>query len=387
MTDLLGKTINGYQLIEVIHQGQNTVYKGFQPSANRYVAVKTLRQSLASDPGFAQEFNQDMQRVARLEHPNILPVFDFGQLDDVLYIVTRYVEGGTLQDRLPPAFSGQQAQAMMRSLAGAVDYLHGQRVVHGNLKPSNILIDEQGQPLLADLGFSQGVDVSGQENVYLSPEQAQGAFADERTDVYALGILLYEMAIGQPPARGGAPSPRSVRPDLPVEVEQVILKATAQNPDQRYQTAGELSRALDMALASSVQAAPQPVPAPVPAAATAQSQPGQSRSWIFILAAGLVFLCILALVLGGVFAYSQSGTQDDPGFFLLPVFLAPGATPTTEQPDTEPTPEVIPTVVITVVPPTQEPIVVTATPEEQPIPEPTEEPAPPNPEPTEEPAG
>ena len=123
----------------------------------------------------------------------------------------------------------------------------------------------------------------------------------------------------------------------------------------------------------------------------AQPQPGQSRSWIIIVAAGLLFICCLALVLGGVFAYSSSSTQGEPGFFVLPVFLAPQATPTGEQPVVEPTPTpVIPTVVVTVVAPTREQIVVTATPEpggEQPNPEPTEEPEPPpNPEPTEEPA-
>ena len=125
--------------------------------------------------------------------------------------------------------------------------------------------------------------------------------------------------------------------------------------------------------------------------AEAQPQPTQNRSWVIILVAGLVIICFLALVLGGVFAYSSSATQDEPGFFLLPVFLAPEATPATEQPVAEPTPTpVIPTVVVTVVAPTREQIVVTATPEpggEQPDPEPTEEPEPPpNPEPTEEPA-
>jgi serine/threonine protein kinase len=316
--DLLGKTIGEYQLIELIHQGQNTIYKGFQPSTNRYVAVKILKPSLAADPAFVQGFNEDMGRIAGLEHPNVLRIYDYGQQDDLLYIVTRFVETGSLKDRLPPALSPQGAQRMVNPIAEALEYLHGQGVVSGNLKPSNILITEQGQPLLADLGYSQGIDVSERESVYLSPEQAQGTFADQRTDVYALGVLLYEMLVGEPPAPGAAPSPRLKQPDIPVEVEKVILKAMAQYPEQRFQTPGEFNRALNLALTpGAVPAAgpPEPTAAPPPQAPPPAARRGPS--WVIILLGGLVVLCLLAVcvaaVVGGLGGQSAAPATTTPG--------------------------------------------------------------------------
>jgi len=336
MTDLLGKTIGEYQLIELIHQGQNTIYKGVQPSMNRYVAVKVLRQSLADDPTFVQQFHQDMERIAGLEHPNVLRIYDYGQQDGLLYIVTQYVETGSLKDRLPPAMSLQGAQAMINPIAQALDYLHARSIVHGNLKPSNILIDSQGQPLLADLGYSQGIDVAGRENVYLSPEQAQGAFADQRTDVYALGVLLYEMLIAEPPAVGVTPSPRLKRPDLPVEVEKVILKAMAQYPDQRFQTPGALRNALNVALtpAAAPAAPPEPSPPsqapPPPQAPPPAPAPRRGPSWVLILLVGLIVLCLVAVC--GVGVFGALGGQ--------PAAPEPTATaaPGGEQPAPEPTP-------------------------------------------------
>jgi len=329
--DLTGKTIGEYQLIELIHRGQNTIYKGFQPSMNRYVAVKILRSSLADDPAFVQRFQQDMELVAGLEHPNVLPIYDFGQQDGLLYIVMRHVETGTLKDRLPPAFSLQQAQGMVTPIAGALDYIHSRGVVDGNLKPSNVLIDSQGRPLLADLGYAQGIDYAGQESVYLSPEQAQGVSADQRTDVYALGVLLYEMLIGEPPPMGATPSPRLKRPDLPVEVEKVILKAMAQDPNQRFQSAAQLSYALDAALAPKAAPVPAPAAEPAPQATAPAPAPAARRgpSWVLILVGGLVILCLLAMCVVAVIGGLDGGQPAAP---------APTATAAPGEPGPEPTP-------------------------------------------------
>jgi serine/threonine protein kinase len=336
MTDLTGKTIGQYQLIEVIHRGQNTIYKGFQPSMNRYVAVKVLNPSLAADPAFVEEFRQEMGRIAALEHPNILSIYDYGQQDELLYIVTRYVDHGSLRNRLPPAYTPHQAQGIIKPIAAALDYLHSQGIVDGNLKPTNILIASDGQPLLADLGYAQGIDVGEREQVYLSPEQAQGAFADERTDVYALGALLYEMLVGEAPPLGAVPSPRGKRPDLPIEVEKIILKAMAQYPEQRFQTAGELSRALDAALAPKSGPQPQPSPAPPPQAQPSAApppppapEPRRSPSWLVFLLGGLAFLCVVACVLGLLFGVSGNGPAAAP---VPTATAAPGVEPPAPPP-------------------------------------------------------
>ena len=193
MTNLVGQTVGQYQILEIIHEGENTVYKGFQPATNRYVAVKVLNPAQSADPAFVQQFQRDMQAITRLQHPALLPVLDYGQQNGLLYQVSPLVEGGTLESRLAQYHPLPQAQALVAAVAGGLDYLHGQGLVHGNLKPTNVLLNPQGQPLLTDFGYTQGVDLGVQENTYLSPEQAQGGVVDRRTDVYALGVLLYHM--------------------------------------------------------------------------------------------------------------------------------------------------------------------------------------------------
>jgi serine/threonine protein kinase len=276
-----------------------------------------------------------MSRIAGLEHPNVLRTYDYGQHDDLLYVVTRYVESGSLKDRLPPAFSPNQALRMIIPIAEALDYLHSRGVVDGNLKPSNVLIDEQGQPLLADLGYAQGIDVGEREAVYLSPEQAQGAFADQRTDVYALGVLLYEMLVGEPPTLGAVPSPRLKQPDMPVEVEKVILKAMAQYPEQRFQTPAEFKNALNAALTPQA-APPRQAQAPVAEEPAPQAPPPATPpprrgtpSWLVFLLGGLAFLCLIACVLALVFGIGGDGQPAAP---------APTATTAPGQPTPAPTP-------------------------------------------------
>jgi len=254
MMDLQGKTIGQYQLIELIHQGQNTIYKGFQPSMKRQVAVKTFSPSLAKAKVFTQQFGWEMELIVELEHPRILPVYDYGQVDDLLYTVTPYVEGGTLGGRLLPSLSPQTAQTVITSISAALDYAHTWGVVHGNLKPSNILFDSRDKALLADMGTFHNAGVAARNNAYVSPEQrSQGTAVDGRADVYALGVLLYEMLVGEPPPIDADPSWRLKRAGLPAGVVDVIRQATAPHPEGRFAWAGDLSDALAAALISQDQ--------------------------------------------------------------------------------------------------------------------------------------
>jgi serine/threonine protein kinase len=379
--DLLGKTLGQYQLIEIIHQGENVVYKGFQPELNRYVAVKILPPARARDPAFVQQFRKDMELIRSLKQPNILPLYTYGQQEGLLFLVTRYIETGTLQERLPEYYTPARTPQIVSPVADALAYIHGRGAIHGNLKPANILIDPQRQPLLADFGYSQGVDLGGQDNAYLSPEQLQGGLVDWRTDIYALGALLYRMVVGETPLLGGVPSPRLQRPDLPVEVEQVILRAMAQYPDQRFQSAGELSRDLEAAVVLPVVAQPMaPAPA-VQAAAVPAPGPSISNYWLPLLL-GVAVVCLLGVVCAGALAYMSLGSQDSTESpVILPVFIGDS----TATPGPPPAEVPSPTVQAPVDQPTQEAIVEPTAPEpteELPPPEPTQEP--PTPEPTPE---
>ena len=319
--DLLGQSINHYELLTVLSHGENVVYQGFDTRLNRRVVVKVLSAARSTNSVFVQQFQQDMQRISGLEHPNILPIYDYGQHEDRLFIVSRYIESGTLNDRLPQYHLPARAQKIISHVAQALDYLHNRGTVHGNIKPANILLDSKEQPLLTDFGDSQGLDIAGRESAYLSPEQARGEPIDRRTDIYALGVLLYEMVIGQVPQVGSEPKPRSVRPDLPVAVEQVIVRAMAQNPDQRYQSAGELNDALSSALTP--QAAPQaqpaaPASAPQPAVVVQNTAPAphpaprRGTNWLAIIL-GLAVLCLLATILGGLFGVFGQDSQASSG--------------------------------------------------------------------------
>jgi serine/threonine protein kinase len=285
------------------------------------VAVKILNPSLAANPDYVQTVQQDLGRIAGLEHPNILPIYDYGGQGDVYYIVSRYVETGTLKDRLPPAFSLEQAGAMLNPIADALEYAYRSGVGQGNVKPSNILIDAQGRPLLTDLGRVQGMDVGGQESAYLSPEQGQGMGPDLRSDVYALGVLVYHMLVGEPPPPGAAVSPRARRPDLPDEVDRAVLKATAQVPEQRFQSPGQVAEAFNRALTPQAVPAAPPEPPPQastqpPAQAPPPAPPAESKrgapSWIIFVLGGLAICCLLGVLGVGVFGGDRQAATSPP---------------------------------------------------------------------------
>jgi serine/threonine protein kinase len=354
MSELSGRTIDGYQLIEPIDEGGAAlVYRGFQPSMNRYVAIKVLKPHAARDAAAVQRFRQSAELIAQMQHPNILPVYDIGQTEGTIYRVSALAEGGTLRGDGAWFQDTAHAVALMKQLTAALEYIHARGYVHGNLKSSNVLLDAQRRPLLCDFGLVQLA--GGAPNPYMSPEQVQGGAVDQRSDVYAQGVLIYEMLVGEPPLPGVVASLRGRRPDLPVAIERVVLKAMAQNPDQRFQSAAEFQTALEMAAAPPVQPPapvrePAPTPAPAPAPTVSQSvqmeQP-KGTNWAAIIL-GVLLLGLLSLAL---------------------ILILPGLQ---NEEEAQPTP---PPVEVTVEMPTQPPVEQPTAPPEQPTLPPEQPPA------------
>jgi hypothetical protein len=243
-----------------------TVYKSYQPSLDRYVALKVLPAHLTDEPGFAERFRREARAVAKLEHPHILPVHDYGREGDLTYIAMRYVEGGTLKELLGKPLELPLVVELIGQIAEALDHAHEHGVIHRDVKPSNVLLHRGNWTLLTDFGVARmvegtqdltGTGVGVGTPAYMSPEQGQGKKVDRRNDVYSLGVVLYEMLTGRVPYEAETPLgvvwkhvneplplPRIITPEISKGVERTVLKALAKSPDHRYRSAGELARAL-----------------------------------------------------------------------------------------------------------------------------------------------
>ncbi|HEX5505348.1 MAG TPA: serine/threonine-protein kinase, partial [Thermomicrobiales bacterium] len=283
MDPLVGATLGRYRVDARLGRGgMATVYRAHDPAFGRVVALKVLDPALTGDPAFVQRFLREARAIARLQHPNILPVYDVGEQDGEGYLVMQYVTGGTLRDRLrvprgARVLAPAEAAALLAPVGAALDYAHRQGVLHRDVKPTNILLTEQDHPFLADFGLAKGFDQDGVSGLtatgmmigtpeYMSPEQGQGGALDGRSDLYSLGVVLYEALTGRTPFRGETanetpvsivvrhvtappPPPRALNPALSPAVEAVLLRALAKSPDERYPTAGALFAALREALA------------------------------------------------------------------------------------------------------------------------------------------
>jgi predicted Ser/Thr protein kinase len=277
--DLSGKTIGQYQILsELGRGGMGVVYRARQPSLNRDVAIKVLPPALAFDREFVARFEHEARAAAALRHPNIVVIYDVGSQDDLHYIVMELVAGEPL-DRLLDAgkpLAPERVLHIARQIAEALDYAHEHGFVHRDVKPANLLVGRKDHVTLMDFGLARAGDAAGLTRTgmvfgtpgYMAPEQIRGEPVDRRTDLYAFGVVLYELLTGVRPFRRSTPQAvlfaqvneppppmRDAVPDLPDDVEHVILRALAKNPPERYATGAALVDALEQAVAGAARAA------------------------------------------------------------------------------------------------------------------------------------
>jgi serine/threonine protein kinase len=339
MSELIGKTIDQYQIVELIEEaGDSWTYKGFQPSMDRYVAFKVLK---SQDPVEVDAFKQQNTILAQIRHANILPVLDSGSAAGLSYRVLPFIENGLLRDHLFEYYDSRKAAGLISGVVAGLEKIHAQGYVHANLEPGNIYLEDGGVPLLTDFGLPKSP--SAPLTPYMSPEQTQGGVVDRRTDVYALGVLLYEMLTGEAPPPGVVVSLRTKRADLPESVEKVIFKAMAQNPDARFQSAAEFQVALTSALQPVVPAstsATQPVTATTQAAAPPPPVQKKTNWAAIILGTILVIVICGGIVLLFSWLSSQDGeTPAEPTSPPAEIIPTQGPEPTQEpQPTDEPAP-------------------------------------------------
>ncbi len=284
MGDLIGQSLGQYTLVEKIGEGgMATVYRATQASIGREVAVKVLRRSLIEqDDTFLERFYHEVQVIAKLQHPHILPVHDYGEHNGLPYIVMAYCDCGTLADRInqDEPISLSEAVRLIGQMSAALEFAHSQGIIHRDFKPSNVLIDGQGNTYLADFGLAKMVGdaqltasgIIGTPD-YMAPDWAEAGDVTASVDVYALGVTLYQMLTGEVPykastpmgvlmAHMNAPVPDVChkRPDLSEGVQEVVAAAMAKTAAERYPTPGTLAAALEAASAGERVTVPAKLP-------------------------------------------------------------------------------------------------------------------------------
>ena len=252
----------GLEIMEVAgHGGMGTIYKARQPQLDRLVALKILSPELGRDPAFAQRFSREAQALAKLNHSNIVRVFDFGQAGGFYYFLMEYVDGVTLRSFIDQkAIHAEEAHRIVIETCHALQYAHEEGIVHQDIKPSNILLDKKGRVKIADFGLARLIGKEAKKDsppgaqtimvmgtpYYMAPEQVERpGKVDRRSDIYALGVVLYEMLTGQLPV--GRFAPPSFKAGVDPALDEIVLRAMAKTPRRRYQSANEFRAAVEAA--------------------------------------------------------------------------------------------------------------------------------------------
>ena len=273
MPNLIGQSLGRYHILEQLGEGgMAVVYKAYDTRLESDVAVKVIRTENLPQSGVERalkRFEREAKSLAKLTHPNIVPIIDYGEYEGSPYLVMKYLPGGTLKQRLGTPMPYQEAARILAPIARALEYAHQHDIIHRDVKPSNILITESGQPMLSDFGVAkileadETMDLTGTSMgvgtpEYMAPEQVTSKTADARADIYSLGVVFFELVTGRKPfvadtpmavlfkqASEPLPRPRQFVLGLPEAVEKVLFKALAKKPEDRYQSMGDFAVALE----------------------------------------------------------------------------------------------------------------------------------------------
>ena len=264
---MIGSKLGSYEVEEEIGRGgMGVVYRAYQPNLQRQVAVKVLLPHLAKDAEFVERFMREARSAAKLHHPGLVTIFDVGEIEGTYFFSMQWLQGKTLEEKLEEGpLPVEEVVGVVSQMAAALGFAHEAGVVHRDVKPANVIVDERGRAVLTDFGIAKAgnetqltrVGASVGSPDYMAPEQISGGSVDPRTDLYALGVLFHHLLTGEPPYSGDAPiavayqhlnapipSARETRPEVPPELDEVVTRLMAKAPEDRFQSAEELLAAL-----------------------------------------------------------------------------------------------------------------------------------------------
>jgi len=342
---MIGQNLGRYQIIEQLGTGgMAIVYKAYDPQLYRDVAIKVIRPGVISPEQttiLLKRFDREAKMLAGLAHPNIVKVLDFGEDNGVPYLVMEYVIGGSLKEYLKERGSipWKEAAQLLAPIARALEsaHHHEDRIIHRDVKPSNILIDKYGAPLLTDFGIAKVVEADGRSDLtatgvgigtpeYMAPEQGAGRPVDHRVDMYALGVVFFEMITGQRPYQADTPRavmimkmneplphPTLLVPGLPEAVEGILFKVLARNSDDRYSDMGEFAEILEELAYGNLPVAPLPTSPP------SLLKERSSHLKKFLVAGGFGLIFVLAIIAQGGNGFFPLSAPDPPTATLTSV--------------------------------------------------------------------